>query len=63
MGRCLALTYRCFGCRNNGNLMRDFPILKAKGKETNQALHDGMDTNGQNKNRLYMLQANEGANP
>lgn len=53
----------CFGCRNNGNLLRDFPILKAKGNETNQDLHDGMDTNGQNKNRLYMLQANEAANP
>lgn len=42
--------------------MRDFPNLKAKSKEVNQASHGCSNANTPKKNRVFALQAREGAN-
>ena len=42
--------------------MRDFPNLKAKGKEVNQAPHDGPDFNAPKRNRLYAFGHKEATN-
>lgn len=35
-GQCLIATKNCFGCDKDGNKVRDFPTIVAKGKEGNQ---------------------------
>ncbi|XP_049406176.1 uncharacterized protein LOC125869781 [Solanum stenotomum] len=58
LGKCLAGTDGCFECGSKGHKMRDFPTLKAKGKETNQVAHDDLDPNAPKRNHFYILQAN-----
>ena len=59
LDKCIVGKDGYFGCGNRGRKMRDYPILKAKGKETNKAPQEGPDSNTQMKNHFYMLQANK----
>ncbi|TMW84845.1 hypothetical protein EJD97_024254 [Solanum chilense] len=47
LGRCLAGTDDCFACGNRGHNMRDFPNIKSRGKEVNEA---SLDPNAPKKN-------------
>ena len=52
LGNCIASTDGCFKCIKKAHNMRDFPTLKVKGKETNQAPQDGPNPNAQKKNHF-----------
>ncbi|TMW93358.1 hypothetical protein EJD97_011835 [Solanum chilense] len=54
LDKCLNSTDGCFGCGNRGHKMRDCPILKVKGKDTNQAPQDGLHPNTQTRTFLYV---------
>lgn len=44
-GKCQAGTDGCFKCRKSGHKKRDFPMIKAKGREKKQALPSGSSSN------------------
>ena len=46
-----------FGCVSRFHTMRDWMVLKAIWKETNQANHDGLDPNASKWNCFYALRA------
>ena len=54
LDKCLNNMDGCFGCGNRGHKMRDCPILKVKGKDTNQAPQDGPHPNTQTRTFLYV---------
>ena len=57
MGECLVGTDKCFRCGKSGHKVMDFPIIKAKGKEGNQAQASGLSSVAPKKNRFYALRS------
>ncbi|TMX05410.1 hypothetical protein EJD97_021941 [Solanum chilense] len=57
LGRSLAGMDGFFGYVNRFHTMRDWMVLKAICKETNQANHDGLDPNASKRNCFYALRA------
>ncbi|XP_049391573.1 uncharacterized protein LOC125856004 [Solanum stenotomum] len=56
-GKCLVGTDGCFSCGKVGHNMRDYPMLKVKGREYKQAPPSGSNSNAQKQNRSYALQS------
>ncbi|XP_049386015.1 uncharacterized protein LOC125850144 [Solanum stenotomum] len=56
-GRCLAGMKGWFRCGESCHKMRNFPKIKAKGREGKQVHPSGSDGNSPRKNRFYALQA------
>ena len=56
-GKCLVGTDGCFSCGKMGHKVRDFLMLKVKGREDKQAPPSGSNSNAQKQNRFYALQS------
>ena len=49
MGKCLLGMKNCFGCGKSSHLVRDYPMAKTQGRESNQAQTSGLNSNAPEK--------------
>ena len=55
--KCLVSTGNCYSCGNSGRMKRDFPKLKAQGRETAQSQESSPNSDAPKKNHFYALQS------
>ncbi|XP_015077517.1 uncharacterized protein LOC107021382 [Solanum pennellii] len=57
IGECLVRTGNCFACGKNGNKVRDCPVFKDTGRESNKEKARGSSTDASKKNHFYALRS------
>ena len=57
MGKCLLGMKNCFGCGKSSHLVRDYPMAKTQGRESNQAQTSGLNSDAPKKNHYYTLKS------
>ena len=55
IGKCLSGIDNCFGCEKTGHNVRDFPMSKTQGMESNQTQISSPNFDVHTKNRFYAL--------